>query len=238
MFYSKLRHAPSNSIIDISNHNQNRARSQTRVSSYLSHHHLCSSYSDDSLDKEFIENTKQTVDKLFQQTNFNKILDQIQCTLHPVIEQFRQQIQRKNYLSKQDRFKCMKSCAKFITEVLLNEQWEFDYQITELYHLQQVLDHFLTNPRTNKSVQTNEQLETDMMHLQIDNKKKLSKNSLLSSDERSNLPKQSIDNLTRQKLYHKSVSTAFKKLNDDLQKLNHETPFQSHLSKYHKHHHK
>jgi hypothetical protein len=234
MFYPKLRHAPSNSIIDISSHNQNQ--SPSRKSSYFSHHQLCHSYSDDSLDKQFLVNTKQTVDKLFQQTNFNGILDQIQFTLQPIVEQLRQQIQRKKYLSKQDRFVCMKSCAKFITETLIHEQWDRNNDFTELYQLQKILNHFLSKQ------QTDEQLEIDMNKLQIDKPSKTTnlegssthkprRVSFVSTDEHPT------DDLTRQKNYHKSVSRAFKKLNADLQKLNHETPFKAHLSKYHKHNH-
>ena len=103
----------SNSIIDISsNQHQKTSHNQNQIQS------LCHSYSNDSLDKEFIKNTKQTFNKLFLQTNFNEILNQIQYTLQPIVDQLRQQIQRKKYLSKQDRFICMKSCAKFITETL------------------------------------------------------------------------------------------------------------------------
>ncbi|UJR35651.1 hypothetical protein I4U23_028401 [Adineta vaga] len=254
MFHSKLRHAPSNSIIDISSHysheptskynfNQNRARSHSRTSSFISHRHLCHSPSTDSLEKVFIPNTKQTVEKLFLQTNFNQILDQIQDTLQPITKQLRQRIERKKYLSKQDRLFCMKSCVKFLTETLLNEQWTFDDQFTELYELQHLLNRLLLNQRINTSVQASEQLETHMMQLHIDktlpieNLKKSSKISFVSSDKQYNPPIQSKDHLSRQQIYHKSVSSAFKKLNSDLQKLNHETPFKAHLSKYHKHNH-
>jgi len=258
MFYPKLRHTPSNSIIDISSiqhskngssnhsHNQNRIRSQLRTSSYFSHHQLCHSYSDDSLDKDFIQNTKQTVDKLFRQTNFNETLDQIQFTLQPIAEQLRQEIQRKNSLSKRDRVICMKSCAKFVTETLLNHQWNLDDSFTELYRLQHVLDHFLSNQRTNISVHTNEQLETGLRQLYIVNTVKETTNLQLPSTQTpfkvsfvsaGESPVQSTDDLTRQKNSHRSVSHAFKQLNVGLQKLNHETPFQAHLSKYHKHNH-
>jgi len=224
MFYPKLRHASSNSIIDISSNHSTRSPSynqnQARTSSYFSHHQLCPSYSDDSLDKEFLENTKQTFNKLFHQTNFNQILHQIQYTLQPIVDQLRQQIQYKKYLSKHDRFISIKSCAKFIIETLLNERSDIDNHFTELYQLQQVLDRFLLKQRTDTSTQTNEQLETSR------EKKLSSKISFISSDE-----------LTRQKNYHRSVSRAFRKLNTDLQKMNHETPFKSHLSKYHKHNH-
>jgi hypothetical protein len=241
MFYSKLRHAPSNSIIDISSiqhskngsSNQNRIRSQPRTSSYLSHHQLCHSYSDDSLDKDFIQHTKQTVDKLFRQTNFNETLDQIQYTLQPIAEQLRQEIQRKNSLSKRDRFICMKSCAKFITETLLNHQWNLDDSFTELYRLQHVLDHFLLN---HISVHTNEQLVGNTVK-ETTNLQLPSKFSFVSAGEHQISPVQSTDDLTRQKNYHRSVSHAFKQLNIGLQKLNHEIPFQAHLSKYHKHNH-
>jgi hypothetical protein len=248
MFYSKLRHVPNNNIIDISHiqpskssfksssYNQNRAQSQSRISSDLSHHQLCHSYSNDSLDKDFIQNTKQTFDKLFHQTNFNELLDQIQYTLQPIANQLRQKIQQKNDLSKQDRLICMKSCAKFITETLLNDQWNLNDHFPEFYQLQNVLNQFLSKERTTISTQTSEQLEIDMTQLQIDdNFEKIS-----SSQKLKKLPKVSFvsaDELTRQKNYHRSVSRAFKKLNVDLQRMNHETPFQSHLSKYHKHNH-
>ena len=230
MFYPKVRHAFSNSIIDISSDQHRRiSHNQNQIQS------LCHSYSDDSLDKEFLKNTKQTIDKLFHQTNFNEILNQIQYTLQPIVEQLRQQIQRKKYLSKQDRFVCMKSCAKFITETLTHEQWDRNNNnFTELHQLQKVLNHFLSEQRINIPIQTNEQLERDMMKLQIDNTPKIQKPhkvSFASTDEHPT------DHLTRQKAYHKSVSRAFKKLNADLQKLNHETPFKAHLSKYHKHNH-
>jgi hypothetical protein len=140
----------------------------------------------------------------------------------------------------------MKSCAKFITETLVNEKWDIDDRFTEFYQLKRVLDHFLPKQRTTISVQTSEELETDMMQLHIDN------NLQKSSEEKTNVEllstyklKKSTDerqiqskaDLTRQKKYHRSVSRAFRKLNTDLQKMNHETPFKAHLSKYHKHNH-
>jgi len=266
MFYPKLRHAPSNSIIDISsiqhskkifsNHstlskssyNQNRAQSQSRISSFVSHHQLCHSYSNDSLDKEFLQNTKQTFNKIFHQTNFNEILNQIQHTLQPIVDQLRQQIQQKKYLSKQDRFICMKSCAKFIIETLLNEQWDINDHFTELYQLQRVLDRFLLKQRTNISTQTSEQLETDLMQLNMKSSREKTNLEVFSTHKLKKSPKVSFvsaterqihptDDLIRQKNYHRSVSRAFRKLNTDLQKMNHETPFKAHLSKYHKHNH-
>jgi hypothetical protein len=248
MFYSKLRHAPSNSIIDISSrqyskpsskssYNQNRAQSQPRTPSYFSHHQICHSYSNDSLDQEFIQNTKQTFNKIFHQTNFNEILNQIQCTLQPIVDQLRQQIQQKKYLSKQDRFICMKSCTKFIIETLLNDQWDIDHHFPEFYQLQQVLDRCLLKQRRDISTQTSEELERDMRQLKIDKKTDLELSSIQKPKKSSKISFISPDNLTRQKNYHKSVSRAFKKLNIDLQKMNHETPFQAHLSKYHKHNH-
>jgi hypothetical protein len=219
MFYPKVRHTSSNSIIDIS--------------SYSSHHQLCHSYSNDSLDQEFVENTKETFNKIFHQTNFNEILHQIQYTLQPIVDQLRQQIQYKKYLSKQDRFICMKSCAKFITETLINEQWDIDDHFTEFYQLKRVLDRVLTNI----SAQTSEELETNMMQLNIgDSLKKISGENKLKKSLK--IPSiQSKADLTCQKNYHRSVSRAFRKLNVDLQKMNHQTPFKVHLSKYHKHNH-
>jgi hypothetical protein len=246
MFYPKLRHVPSNSIIDISpiqpskpffySSSSKSSYNQNRISSNLSHHQLCHAYSNDSLDKDFIQNTKQTFNKLFHQTNFNELLDQIQYTLQPIADQLRQKIQQKNYLSKQDRLICMKSCAKFITETLLNDQWNINDHLPEFHQLQNVLNQFLSKQRAHISTQTSEQLEIDMTQLQIgDNLEKIS-----SSQKLKKLPKASFvstDELTRQKNYHRSISRAFKKLNSDLQRMNHETPFQAHLSKYHKHNH-
>ena len=105
------------------------------------------------------------------------------------------------------------------------------------YQLQKVLNHFLSKQRTNISTQTNEQLERDMMKLQIDNTSKIQKPHKVSFASKDDHQIQPTDDLTRQKNYHKSVSRAFRKLNADLQKLNHETPFKAHLSKYHKHNH-
>ena len=45
------------------------------------------------------------------------------------------------------------------------------------------------------------------------------------------------DDQTHQKHSHRSVSRAFKQLTSDLHRMNHETPFQAHLSKYHRHDH-
>ena len=67
--------------------------------------------------------------------------------------------------------------------------------------------------------------------------KKPAKVSFISTDEPEIHPVRTSDDLTDQKTYHRSVSRAFKKLNNDLQRMNHETPFKAHLSKYHKHNH-
>ncbi|CAF1592237.1 unnamed protein product [Adineta ricciae] len=252
-FYSKPRHVPSNSVVDISrsvqrskhvfskhnnNYNQNRARS----SSFVSHHRLCHSHSDDSLEKNFIECTKETVEKLFVRTKFNQMLDQIQDTLQPIAEQLRQRIECKQRLSKQDRLLCMKSCAKFLVEAILNEHWHFDNNFSELYELQHALNHSLPATNIDTIAQTNKQLENDFMQLHIDKtpEKADSSISILPKDSKKSSGGKSFqptDHLTRQQIRHRSVSSAFHKLNTDLQKLHHETPFKSHLSKYHKHNH-
>lgn len=238
MFHSKLRHVSSNSLIEISplyhskkisskyssySHNQNRV--QNNLSSSISHHHhLCHSYSHDSLDRDVLHQTKHTWDKLFHQSNFHQLLDQIQHTLQPLAEQLREKIQEKKHLSKQDRFICMKSCAKFLIETLQNDHWNIDEHFPELYQLQNFL---LTKQQTSTSTQTDHQLDIDERKSVLSSKsKKQSKSSIVPPDD-----------LTRQKHYHRSISRAFKKLNIDLQKLHHETPFQSHLSKYHTHNH-
>jgi hypothetical protein len=279
MSYSKLRNARSSSIIDISssiqsskrvpshhshirrpsptpksnfNYNQNRARSQQRTFSPASHRSLCHSHSDDSLDQDFIQNTKHTVEKLFHRTNFNQILDQIQGTLQPITAQLRERIERKKHLSKKDRLLCLKSCARFIIETVLDHQWYCDDKLTELNELQRVLARSFSHRRIDASVQTSEQLETAMRQLQINKSvektihpqsvpaeklKKPPRISFASAEERTTRQPQAMDHLSRQKLSHRSMSSVFKKLNTELQRLHHETPFQSHLSNYHRHNH-
>ena len=178
MFYSNPRRTPSHSVVDISsiqhgrsasschshsksakyNHNQNRIRS---------HQQLCHSYSEDSLSREFFQGTKQTLDRLFVQTNFNGILDQIQHTLQPIVQQLRQQGDRRAHLSQRDRLHCMKSCAKFITETLRLAERDTYPNSPELYRLRQVLDRFSAVPHRHVSVQTDAPLEVDLMRLHI-----------------------------------------------------------------------
>src|SRR5438094_821496 len=115
MFHSNLRHVSSNSLIDISPihhtkkisskhfsypHNQNRVQTELSKSSSIFHHHLCHSYSHDSLDRDFLHQTKQTLNKLFHQTNFHELLDQIQHTLQPLAEQLREKIKERKTFSK------------------------------------------------------------------------------------------------------------------------------------------
>lgn len=231
MFNLKLRHVSSNSLIDISpiyhskkvslySQNQNRLSSELSKSRSTLHHQLCHSYSHDSLDREFLHQTKQTCDKLFHQSHFNELLDQVQQTLQPIAEQLREKIEEKKNFSKQDRLICMKSCAKFLIKTLRNDQWNIDEHFPELIQLQHFLGNYLPKQRTNIFTQTDDQRDVDE---KIVSSKKV---SIVSTDD-----------LTRQKHYHRSISRAFRKLNLDLQKLHHETPFQSHLSKYHKHNH-
>ena len=231
MFNLKLRHVSSNSLIDISpiyhskkislySQNQNRMATELFKSRSNFHHQLCHSYSHDSLDREFLHQTKQTCDKLFHQSHFNELLDQIQQTLQPIAEQLREKIEEKKNFSKQDRLICMKSCAKFLIETLRNDQWNIDKHFPELIQLQHFLENYLPKQRTNIFTQTDDQRDVD--------------EKIVSSKK---VAKVSTDDLARQKHYHRSISRAFRKLNLDLQKLHHETPFQSHLSKYHKHNH-
>ena len=233
MFNSKLRHVSLSSLVDISpvrhssySHNQNRVQTELQNSSSIFDHQLCHSYSHDSLDKNFLHNTQQTFNELFHQTNFHEVLDQIQHTLQPIAKQLREKIEEKKNFSKEDRLICMKSCAKFLIKTLHNNQWNIDEQFPELYQLHDFLDQFLSKQRTSTSTQTDHPLDIDDKRSSSSKSKKLPKNSVVSTDE-----------LARQKHYHRSISRAFRKLNLDLQKLHHETPFQSHLSKYHKHNH-
>ena len=185
----------------------------------------CHSFSHDSLDKEFIENTKQKCKDFFHQTNFNQFLHQIQTTLQPVAEQLRQEIQKKKSLSKRERFVCLKSCAKFITETLINDKYDdFIYQPNEFIRLQQTLNCCSMKSTTNVFTQTEPALDFDLRKLRIDDSQKEKKPTIHSTDQ-----------LTRQRTIHRSMSRTFRKLNHDLQKLNHEIPFQSHLAKYHRH---
>lgn len=190
------------------------------------HHQLCHTYSHDSLDREFLQQTKQTCDKLFHQSHFNQLLDQIQQTLQPIAEQLREKIEEKKNFSKQDRLICMKSCAKFLIETLRNNQWNIDEDLPELIQLQHFLEYYLPKPHTHVLTQTDDPTDVNEKITSSIKAKKNVKASIVSTDD-----------LARQKHYHRSISHAFRKLNLDLQKLHHETPFQSHLSKYHKHNH-
>lgn len=236
MFYSKVRSISSHSIIDICSpqpstkfsFNQNRQ-------SLSNHHHRCHSLSHDSLDKDFIEHTKQKCKDLFHQTNFNQLLGQIQSTLQPVVKQLRQEIQNQKSLSKQERLVCLKSCAKFITETLINEEYDGICQSNEFIRLQQMLNCCLTKSQNHVFTQTETSVDVDLRKLKIDDgqSEKPTKISFVSK-----VADRTIDGeLARQKTLHRSMSRTFRKLNSDLRKLNHEIPFKSHLAKYHRHNH-
>lgn len=231
MFYSKVRSISSHSIIDIcapeppAKLSYNHSSSS---SSYLyNHFHRChSSFSHDSLNKEFVENTKQKCKDLFHQTNFNQLLNQIQSTLQPVVKQLREEIQNKKTLSKQERLACLKTCTKFITDTLMNDdQFDVIYRSNELIRLQQLLNRYLSKSQNDVFTQTETSVNIDLRKLKINDETKVS------------FVSKPIDQLARQKAVHRSMSRTFRKLNNDLQKLNHEIPFQSHLAKYHKHNH-
>jgi hypothetical protein len=193
MFYSKCRHMTNESIIDISSiqssscrslnicrtdnvelsttHMQNNNRNQNRVqtrSQRVIHRPSCHSTSDDSLNREFIHTTHDTLDRLFLRTNFDGVLDEIQLTLQPIVEQLREQIERKRELSKHDRVLCMKSCARFITETLIREPWihtEFSKEFDRLRH---ILDRVPDKHGRHVAVQTQSELAIDMNKLRID----------------------------------------------------------------------
>ena len=288
MLYSNLRDFHSQSIIDISslrsdkrrpsnppslhfptsglNRNQNRVPARPPR---LPHHELCHSFSDDSLHDGFLQSTKQTVDQLFVRTHFNEVLEEIQHTLQPIVHQLREQIERKQNLSRDERFLCLKSCAQFIAESLTDRSCTIDRRCPEIVRLQQVLDRYLPRPKTHVAVQTSDELEIDLSRLNI-GRNEIQTSFVPSSDtqpviipseriprdsssvskvkkaplvtfasvhERPALPARTTDDLTRQKHSHRSVSRAFKQLTSDLHRMNHETPFQAHLAKYHRHEH-
>lgn len=289
MFYSNFRDVHSQSIIDISSLRSHRSRpsnpsppansprcqsselsrNQNRVqtrSPRLTHDDLCHSLSDDSLQEGFLQNTKQTVDQLFVRTHFNEVLEEIQHTLQPIVQQLREQIDRKQHLTRSERLQCLKSCAQFITETLTDHSCNVDRHCLEFVRLQQVLDRCLPKQRTHAAVQTSDDLEIDFTRLNIsrnDAKSSFVPAPVIVPSERTprfSSPSPKVtkppsvtfasthegsvppaaptnDDQTRQKHFHRSVSRAFKQLTSDLHRMNHETPFQAHLSKYHRHDH-
>ena len=45
------------------------------------------------------------------------------------------------------------------------------------------------------------------------------------------------DSVSHQKRQHRHISRAFKQLTSELHRVDHETPFQAHLARYHQHRH-
>lgn len=252
MSFFKVHHVQSQSLIDISsiqsrrNRNQNRISSRSRLRSSHPHHVCCSSREESRNDEFFLHQTKQTLSELFHQTHFHDLLGQIQQTLRPIVTELRDHLQKKEVLTREERLNCMKSCAQFISQTLINERFHFDEHFIELDRLRELLNRSFSIRRFEVAIQTDDDpLEKDLRRLSIDPEENVPRLSSTLSDEK--VPKIEERKTDRssfvlhdrhhQKTSHRSASRAFRKLTSELHRMHDELPFQSHLRRYHQHQH-
>lgn len=178
---------------------------------------ICCASSDESFNDEFLRRrTKTNISEIFHQTHLEDLLEQIQQSLTPIVDQLRQQLDDKNVLTRKQRWNCMKTCAKFLCENLINEKFDLmkNDENIEFIRLRQLLSRSFSSKQIHIGVQTNDdELENHFHRLTIET------------------------NENRQKFYHRSASRAFRKLTSDLHRRTDEIPFQSHLKRYHQHRH-